>query len=249
VGSLILYLFFVLAPVVFWFWFFRWKDSAEPEPKKTIFKLFIFWAAAAAIFSIFSEWGAANFLFHTQSEKLLGLTQEARPAISDVWMYLFLVALIEELFKLVMLRNAIYFAPSFNQILDGAIYGVSLALGFAFFENTFYFFNILSLNLNSVDSFYIVMARAIGPLCMHFVTTGIVGLYLGRKKFSAGHKGILPFIGLGIATVIHFSYNLSLYLPDPGFLIGFVVVFSGLFYLLKEISKPESKMVWKLVSK
>jgi RsiW-degrading membrane proteinase PrsW (M82 family) len=86
-----------------------------------------------------------------------------------------LSALTEELCKWVLLVAAVYRWREFNEPLDGLLYGVALALGFATLEN-FYFLNRLGLA--------IAWQRAVLAVPAHALFGGAMGYYVGRAKFG-----------------------------------------------------------------
>ena len=53
-------------------------------------------------------------------------------------MYFVVVALSEEGFKYLLMKRSTWNSPEFNCMFDGVVYGVTVALGFAVFENIGY---------------------------------------------------------------------------------------------------------------
>ncbi len=108
-------------------------------------------------------------------------------AVSEEWLHLggeparlfeafVLSGLVEEVGKWVMLMAAVYHWRAFDEPLDGLIYGVTIALGFATLENFFY------LSSHGVG---IAWQRAVFAVPAHALFGGAMGYYAGRIKFSA----------------------------------------------------------------
>jgi len=248
------YLLVVVFPVVFWFWFFRGKDRDEPEPKRLLLKTFLFGiviSLVAGIVEIAVEGaafpglpGGADDLFYKEAADVLS----SPPKVVLAFLFsLFLAGPIEETLKYLGLRAAVYRKEAFNQILDGIIYGVSVALGFSFAENSFYFFDIFREYSYSADFFSIVFARGVLATFLHITAAGIVGLYLGRAKFASTGKRILILKGLFIASFVHGAYNVMALFPY-GAIIDAVLVILLLIFLLHRMKKTDARMVWRRVA-
>jgi RsiW-degrading membrane proteinase PrsW (M82 family) len=152
---------------------------------------------------------------------------------------------IEEALKFFILWQFIYQNNNFNQVADGFFYAVTLALGFSFIENVLYFFD-----LNSGEADELVagaLLRGVATMLLHITAAGLVGYALGKKKFTPKHKKSLVFWALSAAIILHATFN-CLTLVDHGIFLSFPLVIFFFLYLLRQIHKPENRMVWKLVS-
>jgi RsiW-degrading membrane proteinase PrsW (M82 family) len=237
----------VVCPVLLWLWFFRYKDRWEPEPFSLIIKLILIGGVLAIIFSVIFEYMTDDFLLGDYNiSSYIDDKESLNVPFLFVLASIFLAVVVEEVVKYIFLAHKVYYASSFNQIKDGVIYGMSMGLGFAFFENTLYFVNAILDGGGLADLSVLAFARSLGPLFMHIVTVGIVGLYMGKKKFSKTHKNSLIVQGLLIAISIHFVYN-SIVVFFESFIPAILIVVAGLIYLLTEIAKNKNRMVWKLV--
>jgi protease PrsW len=248
--ALILYVILVLLPILFWYLFFRKRDATEPEPKKLLFKLF-FWGAFASLICVVLEYIAIKFLFpgyKNQNFELLAQGKEETISFALI-ASMVIAGVIEELVKFYFLKFFISFNINFNQIRDGVIYGIMLALGFAIAENSFYYLGFVQLHINSFNLAAFALVRSIGPLLLHIVTAGIVGLSLGIKKFSPGHRKTIILEGLGIAIIMHAAYNAAISFGGLGVMFSFAIIIAGLAYLLIRIAKPDARLVWRLVRK
>ncbi len=170
-----------------------------------------------------------------------------------IFFFYLVVGPVEEGVKLLAVRLYAYRKPSFNAVIDGAIYGAVAGLGFATIENAIYI--IRGLSLIGAPSGAIVLqdivagtditaTRALaGP--GHVIYSAFAGYYLGLAKFNPGRSGPIIVKGLLIAAFIHASYNTLVALvvgavnavfpsvPVIVLFFGFVLIYQGFFgYLL-----------------
>ncbi len=168
--------FFALVPALFWLTLYYHKDYKDPEPKKVIAKTFLIGALAALPFL-----GFRYFLLWLNSSSAI-LT-----GISSVIIF----AAMEEMAKL---SASIYVVTKhkveFNQIIDGVVYSVTAALGFAFIENMIYFASFLSSGADTIDALYVTAYRSFGTMLAHTLFSATAGLIWAYAYFS---KQITPF--------------------------------------------------------
>jgi len=72
----------------------------------------------------------------------------------------------------------------FNQVIDGVVYAVTAALGFAFVENIIYFATFLSSNSDFGDALYVTAYRSFGTMLAHTIFSGLAGLIWAYAYFS-----------------------------------------------------------------
>ena len=225
---------------MFWFWYFLQHDHAEPEPRRFLARLFAVGILAAGV-SIIVELFLSDYFTSVGIGGFDGTVENGTPQ------ELFIAGLVEEIVKFLFLFYFVYFSRNFTQIRDGVIYGISLALGFVFFENTLYFFDIFLSDDATSAAFSIATVRAIGPLILHIVATGIVGLAIGRKKFSVLHKKSVVFWWLLFAMLLHGIFNVLILSASLwGMFFALVLIFGAFFFLIKKLAAKEVRMVWKL---
>ncbi|MFH1509161.1 MAG: PrsW family glutamic-type intramembrane protease [bacterium] len=186
------YFLIALIPGIFWLWFYRRQDK-KPEPIKLLAKVFIL-GALITIPAIFIEQFFDNSFFVFFGERFSESVDFFIVTIST----LFIVAPVEEYLKYFVVKKTIWLDKEFNQPVDGIIYGVAAALGFATFENV--------LVMIGEGGEAIILRFATATL-MHAITTGIVGFYMGVQKFSNAHQKNYIAQGIIIAIILHFIYN------------------------------------------
>ena len=160
------------------------------------------------------------------------------PTILMIFVLSFFVdALIEEFGKLICFRLNIYGLRSFEEPLDGMIYGLILGLGFAFTENLFYALAIKDIELAK----QIIFLRSFTATLMHFIAGGIIGYYFALAKFRFGGSPLLIFQGFFLAFLFHGFYNTlsrlnltNVYLFLAILLVAiFIVMYRGILRLRK----------------
>lgn len=109
------------------------------------------------------------------------------------------VALNEELLKFLALWVLVFPRRFFNEPLDGIVYAVLLAMGFATLENLLY-----------ADRFGLptVLLRAFTAVPAHLVFAIVQGYYFGLARFDAPNRTKLLLRGLGLSVLLHGVYDL-----------------------------------------
>lgn len=130
------------------------------------------------------------------------------------------VGLIEEFFKFICLGIP-YFRKEFNEPMDGIVYAVLIAMGFATLENVIY-----------ADRFGIstVAIRAFTAVPAHGAFAAIMGYYVGLAKFDKTQRWKLVLFGLGLAAFLHGLYDFFIIQPYAEWMMSLstlVLVFSG----------------------
>lgn len=165
-----------LVPAILWVFIYYKKDFKDPEPKEVLFLLFLFGIFAAIPFVFlryFISWLAIS-----------------HPLLSGFFA-LILFAFLEELAKLLAAVFIIrHHQIDFNQIVDGVIYLVVVALGFAFVENLYYLHAAYISGVGWSHLVEIYAIRSLGTMLGHAVFSGLLGLIWAYAYFS---KEITPF--------------------------------------------------------
>ncbi len=113
----------------------------------------------------------------------------------------FVVAAIpEEYFKFRVLNRYSMKNRSFDEPMDGIVYGVTASLGFATLENVMYVLQ---------GGFYTAVIRAITSVPAHASWGAIMGYYAGQAVFDPKRRTSVHF-GLITAMILHGLYDLPL---------------------------------------
>ena len=93
--------------------------------------------------------------------------------------------------------------PRFRYIVDGAVYGIAVGIGFALSENLFIYLPGAG---NAVLA--TAISRTLSTSLMHATASGLVGISLGRlRRVSDRRKIFMPLVGIGLAIAVHVGYN------------------------------------------
>ena len=178
---------FAFVPALCWLAVYRLKDRKDPEPKRMIARTFFGGALMAVPFLLLRQ------LFPMISTDPLLVT-----GVKGALVF----ALFEEAAKLSAAIWVVSRSPKvFNQIVDGMVYAVTAALGFAFVENLFYFHTFASFGFGAGQWVAVVGFRSLGTMLAHTLFSGIAGLLWGYAVFS---KKITPF---GKDGLLGFGWN------------------------------------------
>jgi RsiW-degrading membrane proteinase PrsW (M82 family) len=133
-------------------------------------------------------------------------------------------ALVEEFVKFAFCRWYAYPKVDFNEPLDGIVYMVMVATGFATLENIFYVF---SSDKGGLSTGIMRMFLAVpGHACWGV----IIGYFMGIAKFkpSAIQRFGLMVIGLLIAILLHGTYDALLFMQETDFFSHYsLLLFAG----------------------
>jgi RsiW-degrading membrane proteinase PrsW (M82 family) len=113
---------FSLLVALFWLKKFRKMDKYEKEPERLIYLTFV----AGALATIPSAILEIPLAFPS--------SPRAYP-VKDLFLSFLWVGMVEEFFKYLAVRLTVYRSTEFNEVMDGIIYMISAALGFAATEN------------------------------------------------------------------------------------------------------------------
>jgi RsiW-degrading membrane proteinase PrsW (M82 family) len=182
------------APSLFLLTFFYLKDRYEREPLLQILMAF-----GLGLYSMIAAQGMATTAEGWVSAEWL--------ATGGEWARLFdafvLSGAIEELAKWVVLILAIYHWDEFDEPLDGVVYGVAVALGFATLENFLY---VLRFGLG------VAWQRALFAVPAHALFGATMGYYAGRAKLTRGRTLWLDRILCLVAPIVfHGLYDYALH--------------------------------------
>lgn len=148
-----------------------------------------------------------------------------------------IVGPVEEVTKFLAAYLISYRSPAFTRIIDGAKFGVAVALGFAAAENALYLFSSLKvLDLNTFVSTFL-LRFALSTLA-HTLYSGMFGYYLGKAQFQRYGRFRLILIGLFLATVTHGLFDFVLF-SQVGF-YAIIILFFLFAAIYVRFKQPEN---------
>jgi RsiW-degrading membrane proteinase PrsW (M82 family) len=226
-----------LVPALIWLFFFYIQDVREPEPKQLVAGVFILGALVAQAVGI----PLIQQVFRTPD------WLSASPFLSHLLGSILIPGFINMFLIYAVVRYTAYNLPEFDERMDGIVYTVAAALGYA-----------TVLNIHSIQD--VVQAGSMRPAPVVLgvaVTTmalaafgGLVGFFLGRCKFEDEPVWWMPS-GLALGAILN---GLFLFFLDRvtastirggdnpwlGLVLGTVVAlvtFGVLFYLIQRLER------------
>lgn len=188
-------------PVLIIIIYIYFKDKYEKESKRVLLISFLLGAFLSII---------VTTILYVFFDLFLPL-----PNDKNLWQQFikafFVVALVEEFSKYIMVRYYAQPKKDFNEPFDGIIYAVMVSMGFAAVENLFYVFE---------GGMNVAIIRALTAIPAHATFAVLMGYYMGKAKFS-NQKVKYNLMGLGFAVLFHGAYDFFLFINFiPGISIG-----------------------------
>lgn len=140
-----------------------------------------------------------------------------------VWVAYAAVAANEELFKMLALLLGAFLWRFFNEPMDGIVYSVLVAMGFATAENVLYVSRFGSEPL---------LLRTFTAVPAHLAFGIITGYYTGLAKFNLLKRTKLLIWGFALAVLMHGTYDLLILQKSSDWLVvlASVALYLCLFY-------------------
>ena len=184
------------APALFWLWYFYVKDRYDPEPRAWILKIFLL--------------GMASTIPLALVEGVIGVVIP-----SDFLLAVLVAPVVEEIGKFLVVYLFVFRRPVFDEPVDGIVYAVTAALGFAALENFVYIFAAYSETLALPLELSIV--RGILSVPGHALMSGMWGYALGQSLVTP-HPLARQLVvhGLLLAIALHAAFNLLVSLDIVG---------------------------------
>lgn len=213
-------LFAAFVPMFVYLLLIWWMDRNEREPFWILLLNFIWGGTGAIILGII---GSIIFQIPV-SEGIIFLTGSKSADLVDLSGAIITAPIVEESTKgifLVMMS----FTRKFDGVVDGVVYGGAIGLGFGMTENFLYF---ISYGSTFESWFVLVIIRTLFSAVMHCMSQATFGGFLGYAKFKpAFYKILFIPMGLFIAMLLHFSWNLTVSFEDTSLLgMAFLVVYT-----------------------
>ena len=195
-----------LVPSLVWFSFYL-KNDSHPEPKHLLSQTFLMGIIVSPIVLLLQIGFVSIGSLITNTPSVLVQTSTHY----YVW-----AAFAEEYLKFIAIWFLILRNPAFDEPVDAMIYMIAAGLGFAAIENIIVLFRTIDVGLD--EAIKVWALRFIGSTLLHTLASAIVGYFLAMSWFFQNHKKKLIVIGLALATVFHFTFNLLIatFSGEPG---------------------------------
>ncbi|MBP7282462.1 MAG: PrsW family intramembrane metalloprotease [Leptospiraceae bacterium] len=198
-----------IAPGIFLIYRYYSKDIYKKEPWVIIWKSF-FWGAATVLPAGLIE----SSIEFPGKDTIVGMVIEN----------FFVIALTEELCKYAVIRLYSYRNTHFDETMDGIVYGVAVASGFATFENIFYVIQ---------HGLAVGMLRAVLSVPSHIFEGAIIGYWLAKSKFQNTSPLSATMISLTIVVAAHGFFDFVLTYNNAEYFLLSVIPVILLAWLVK----------------
>ena len=175
-----------LIPAAIWLAFFYRRDRLEPEPKSLVLQMVILGSLLASAVGL----PVVNGLFAVPT------WLSSSPAWAQLLGGIFIVGMTQEFLKYAAVRFTVYYAPDFDESIDGIIYTTAVAIGFAVVLNINFVVSSGGVDLGSGAIRMVLTTLAQASFA------GVVGYFLGRMKFEKRPLWWMPF-GLMVAAALN----------------------------------------------
>src|SRR3989344_5604411 len=206
-------------PSLIWLGIFLRKDS-HPEPRYLLIKTFLMGMILSPV-AVGLQWA------------FVGMGEKFSPSIfafSSAHFFLW-AALVEEVVKYWSVKFTVLNNPDFDEPVDAMIYMITASLGFAAIENILVLFRSSTESVNL--ALHVWALRSVGATLLHALSGAIIGYFLALSWFYFEHQKKLITIGIILATLFHFTFNVLVFsFPDSrdGFIYSLILllIFAGL---------------------
>lgn len=229
-GSSILLIGLGLLPSLIWLAYWLRKDC-HPEPKVFITKVLLL----GIIFSPIAV--AGQLLFVQFVAQLVG----ANPAVlAETPTFFLWAAFVEEVVKYLAVFFVVLRSPEFDEPVDAMVYMLTSAMGFAAMENILVINRVIDGGVAATIGIWGL--RFSGATLLHALSSALLGYFIALSWFYPKQRKALFAIGLGMATIFHWTFNLFISQMHQGIsllfstllLIAMAFLISALFDKMKE---------------
>ncbi|MDO8495611.1 MAG: PrsW family intramembrane metalloprotease [bacterium] len=189
-------------PSLVWLAFFIRRDL-HPEPKYLITRTFLMGMILSPL-AVGLQW-----IF-------VELGQKFYPQIFsfDSLHFFLWAAAVEEVVKFMAIRFMILNNPEFDEPVDAMIYMITASLGFAAIENILILFKSIPGGLDSTIQLWAL--RSVGATPLHALAGALSGYFLSLAWFYHHHEKKLIVMGLLLASIFHFTFNVLIFSFEEG---------------------------------
>jgi len=207
-----------IIPSLIWLWFWLREDSLNPEPTRRL--LYTFLAGMIIV----------PWVIPFQQLFTGGIHEN--PGVIIAW------AGIEEIFKFAAAYFIILQHREADEPIDMVIYMITVALGFAAFENALFILNPL-VNGEIIDTILTGNLRFFGATLLHVLCSALIGIALAFGFYRRRSiRRLYTFIGVILAIGLHAFFNFSIMQTQGGNALStFAVVWIGIILLILVFEK------------
>lgn len=212
-------------------------DHLDKESPRLLWNLVVR-GVIATVFAILTEW---------IGEFVLSSFVQEQTVLYNFLLYFIVVAVSEEGFKYLLMKQRTWKDPEFNFQFDGVVYAVFVSLGFALWENISYVL---------MYGFGTALVRAVTAVPGHACFGVFMGAWYGlAKKYESygmpSQSKTCRVVALLSSIVLHGCYDFTASIENQNYawvFVAFVVVmFLVAFRLVKKLSQNDryvGRMQW-----
>ena len=169
------------------------QDKYEKEPYLNLGISFVLGMLVTGVAYGIEKWGDDQMQLYTAEQNI-----DTYEHFGILMLSAFVItALTEEVLKFLALIVFAYQRDDFNEPMDGIVYSVMIAMGFATVENILY----------TQYGWRTTLVRAFTAIPAHAVFGIIIGYYAGLAKFKPNQQVKYLLTGLAIAVFVHGLYD------------------------------------------
>jgi protease PrsW len=205
------YVAIALAPGIAICLYILYKDAYNREPRFNLIISFIL--------------GCASIIPAIYFERYFSYTADGTVAGVAVFTYA-IVGFSEEFSKFLGLRLYSYNQKSFDEPLDGIVYGVVVSMGFATVENVLYVLSYAEKGMG----LEVGLKRMFLSVPAHASFGVVMGYFIGKAKLDPKHSFMLMVAGLLSAIILHGTYDFFLFVYETtlwGRMVGETLLVGG----------------------
>ena len=202
-------------------------DRLEKEPFGLLAALLILGVIATALASLTEQLGDIALSF---------CLSEHHPAYPFI-LYFVIVAVSEEGFKYLLLKNRTWRSPHFNCLFDGVVYAVFVSLGFALWENIAY---VLRYGMA------VALARAVTAVPGHACFGAFMGVFYGvaKRQLLAGDVESSLWsrrLAVLLPVLLHGLYDFIATQQTDGLSVVFIVFVALLYFVAYRLAATAAR--------
>lgn len=220
-----------IVPPLVWLYFLLREDARCPEPRALIFIAFLVGMLAVPVVIPFESFSLTYAVAH-----FAGCSDANSTCVPAIMAW----ATIEETVKYALAAIFILWRRSVDESLDLVIYMITVALGFAALENTFFLLTPFA-HGDFSNGLITDNLRFIGSTLLHVVASSAIGFSLAFSyKKPRVVRTLAAAGGLILAIVLHSVFNFFIITQNGSqTIVAFFIVWTGavLFFALFEILK------------
>ena len=226
-------------PVPIYVMLLLWIDRYESEPLWMLATSF-FWGAIIAVF--------ISLIFNTGIQ-IFAAAASRSEEVGDAVGAVISAPIVEESAKALILVILFFWKKDeFDGIVDGIVYAGMAGLGFAMTENILYYGRAMQKGPDFLRAVWII--RGMAAPFSHPLFTSMTGIGLGwaRQSQNTFTKIMAPFLGFGLAVLMHAAWNGSaVFFGGGGFFVTYFMVMGPALIITLMVTHFQLKREGRLV--